>query len=298
MQSTQESIQRVAARVAPAVVGLKRGARGGSGVVTASGRVLTLARNLRGEQVALCFADGREARAELVGADLDVDLAVLAVDTAGVQPVEWAAADEPVALGTAVLALADPAGRGLRVTPGFVSSGPRSFRGARGRLVAGVIEHSAPLPRGAGGGPLCDLDGRLLGLNAVRLDGGLILTLPGAVLRERSERIAAGRPVRSPRLGVAVMPSRVARRMRRAVGLPDREGLLVHAVEDGSPADRAGLEDGDLIVAAGGRDVASIDDLYEQLDAAAGAELELRVVRGVEELDLVVALGEPAAETA
>jgi serine protease Do len=298
MQSTQNSIQRVAARVGPAVVGLGRGARGGSGVVTAPGRVLTLARNLRGDELALTFVGGREAPAKLVGADPDVDLAVLAADTAAVEPVEWAPAQAAVALGTAVVALADPAGRGLRVTPGYVSGNPRSFRGPRGRLVAGVIEHTAPLPRGGGGGPLCDRDGLLLGLNAVRLDGGLILALPGGVLRERSEGIAAGRSARAPRLGVAVTPPRVARRMRRAVGLPERDGLLVRAVEDGSPAAGAGIARGDLIVAARGRDVSGIDDLYDLLDAAAGADLELRVVRGVEELELVVALREPAKETA
>ena len=80
------------------------------------------------------------------------------------------------------------------------------------------------------------------------------------------------------RLGVALAPPRVARRMRRAVGLPERDGVLVRSVADGSPAAAAGIERGDLIVSAGGRPLDRIDVLYEALDSAApGDRLELRV---------------------
>jgi serine protease Do len=194
-----------------------------------------------------------------------------------------------------VLALANPGGRGLRVTPGFVSAAARSFRGPRGRRVAGAIEHTAPLPRGSAGGPLVDLDGALLGVNTVRLPGGLILALPAGTLRDRIDALARGEAVSSPRLGVAVAPPRVARRLRGAVGLPEREGVLVRAVEDGSPADRAGLERGDLIVAAAGRPVEDVDALYGALDAA-GATLALKVVRGTEESELTVAFDGETAE--
>src|SRR5207237_7224960 len=124
--------------------------------------------------------------------------------------------------GRSVLALANPGGRGVWVTPGFVSSTARSFRGPRGRRVSGAIEHTAPLPRGSSGGPLVDGDGRLLGINAVRVDGGLILAIPAdESLRDRVEALGRGEAPTRVRLGVAVAPPRVARRLRRAVGLPE-----------------------------------------------------------------------------
>jgi serine protease Do len=142
------------------------------------------------------------------------------------------------------------------------------------------------LPRGSSGGPLVDVDGNLLGLNSVRLDGGLILAVPAtASVRERADLLAEGGTPTSHRLGVAVAPPRVARRLQRAVGLPEREGLLVRAVESGSPAEAAEIERGDLIVAAGGRDLDGIDDLYAALDAVpqAGGTLQLTLVRGTDE---------------
>src|SRR5918999_1521169 len=130
--------------------------------------------------------------------------------------------------------VANPGGRGLRVTLGFVSSEGRSFRGPRGRRIGGAIEHTAPLPRGSSGGPLVDVEGRLLGLNALRLDGGLILAVPAtAAVKERASRLARGEAPASPRLGVAVAPPRGGRRLPRAVGLPERDGLLVRAGGDG-----------------------------------------------------------------
>ncbi|HEV7461692.1 MAG TPA: trypsin-like peptidase domain-containing protein [Solirubrobacteraceae bacterium] len=294
VQDFSEAIRAAAEGVGPAVVGLGRGWGHGSGVVVGEGRVLTNAHNLRRDEPTVVFGDDRREAAGILAADRDLDLAVLEVDTGDVSPVTWAEAGEP-GIGTPVLALANPGGRGLRVTPGFVSAAPRSFRGRRGRRIAGAIEHTAPLPRGSGGGPLVDLDGALLGLNTVRLPGGLILALPAVALRDRIDALARGEETSSPRLGVAVAPPRVARRLRSAVGLPERDGVLVRAVEDGSPADRAGLERGDLIVAAAGGPVDGVDTLYAALDAA-GATLALTVVRGTEETELTVAFDGETAE--
>ena len=288
LADVQKAIEEAAERVGPAVVGLGRGWGLGSGVVTGDGQVLTNAHNLRREETTVTFADGRRETGRVAGADRDLDLAVLSVDTGDAPAVEWGSGE--VSLGTPVVALANPGGRGLRVTLGFASSGGRSFRGPRGRRV-GAIEHTAPLPRGSSGGPLVDLEGRLLGLNSLRLDGGLILAVPATVaMRERVALLARGEAAPPHRLGVAVAPPRVSRRMRRAVGLPERSGLLVRGVEDGSPAERAGIERGDLIVAAGGRELDRIDVLYESLDAvpASGGELGLTVVRGTEERDVSI----------
>jgi serine protease Do len=290
LEELETSIQETAEQRGPAVVGLGRGWGVGSGVVIAPGRVLTNAHNLRHDEVTVTFADGRHASGRVAGTDPDLDIAVIDVDTAEVEPVEWQPGDSHPAIGRAVLALGNPGGRGLRVTPGFVSSAARSFRGPRGRRIAGAIEHTAPLPRGSSGGPLLDLSGRLLGINAVRVDGGLILAIPADdALRERAESLGRGEAPQRVRLGVAIAPPRVARRLRRAVGLPERDGVLVRGVEDGSAARRAGIERGDLIVAARGLPLERVDVLYEALDAArAEGTLELTVVRGTEERQVSV----------
>ena len=289
LEALQQAVTEAAEKVGPAVVGLGRGWGRGSGVVVAAGQVLTVAHVLRGDEVAVTFADGRTAEGRVAGSDPDLDVAVIAVDTGDVAPVAWEPGDTPPA-GSPVLALANPGGRGLRTTFGLVSATGRGFRGPRGRRVAGSIEHTAPLPRGSSGGPLVDPDGNLLGLNAVRRDGGFILALPAdAALRRRVEELARGETADRPRLGVALAPPRVARRMRAAVGLPERDGLLVRGVVDGSPAARAAVERGDLLVRAGERPLASMDDLFDALDQA-GDKLALGVVRGSEERELEVDL--------
>jgi serine protease Do len=289
------SIASVADRVGPSVVGLGRGWGRGSGVVVRDGLVLTNAHNLRDDEVTVTFADGRRESGTVAGVDVDADIAVIAVDTGGAPAVEWADETSP-AIGTVVYALADPGGRGLRTTLGFVASTGRSFRGPRGRRIRGTIEHTAPLPRGSSGGPLVDDDGRLVGINAVRMDGGLILARPADdSLKRRVDALGRGEAPRRARLGVAIAPPHVARRLRRSVGLPDVDGLLVRGVEDGSPADSAGIERGDLIVAAAGKAVKSLDDIHAALDTDAD-RLELTLVRGAEERQVTVELA--AAEPA
>jgi serine protease Do len=299
IEEFQQAIGEAAEQIGRSVVGLGRGWGLGSGVVIAEGRVLTNAHNLRRDEVAVTFADGRRATAEVAGVDRDLDLAVLSVDTGDAPAITWEPDGAP-GIGTLVIALANPGGRGLRATLGFVSSEGRSFRGPRGRRVRDAVEHTAPLPRGSSGGPLVNADGNLLGLNSIRLDGGLILAVPATpAVKERTLQLARGEAPSPHRLGVAVAPPRVARRLRRAVGLPEREGLLVRDVEDDSPAARAGVERGDLIAAAGGGEIDGVDALYTALDSvpAAGGELDLTIVRGTEERGVKVAFArteEPA----
>ena len=289
LEALQQAVTEAADGVGPAVVGLGRGWGRGSGVVVAPGQVLTVAHVLRGDEVAVTFHDGRTADGRVAGSDRDLDVAVVAVDTGDIAPVAWEPGDAPLA-GAPVLALADPGGRGLRTTFGLVSSTGRGFRGPRGRRVTGSIEHTAPLPRGSSGGPLVDTGGNLLGLNAVRRDGGFILALPAdAALRRRVEELARGEAGERPLLGVALAPPRVARRMRAAVGLPERDGLLVRGVVDGSPAASAQLARGDLLVSAGDQPLAGMDDLFDALDRA-GDTLTLGIVRGTEERELEIAL--------
>lgn len=292
LEGIQSAVRGVAAEVGPSVAGLGRGWGRGSGVVVAPGLVLTNAHVLRGEEVAVTLA-GTARHGRVTGVDADLDVAVVAADTAGADPVTWnPGVVDGLGIGSPVFALADPGGRGLRVTFGLVSAADRSFRGPRGRRIAGSVEHTAPLPRGSSGGPLVDAEGRLLGLNTVRLEGGLILALPAdAALHAKVDALARGEAARRPRLGVALAPPRASRRMRAAVGLDEREGLLVRAVQDDSPAARAGVARGDLLVAAAGRALTAVDDLFDALEAAEDA-LTLTVVRGSEEREVPVDLGD------
>ncbi len=278
-------VAELAERVGPSVVGLGRGWTAGSGVVVAPGRVLTVAHAVGGDETAVTFADGRRVDARVLV--VDGDLAVLEAET-GETPAVALGGEHP-GIGRPVVALADPGGRGLRATLGLVSTAARSVRGPRGRRLEGVVEHTAPLPRGSSGGPLVDADGRLIGLNAVRHSGGLILAVPAEPARV--EQLVRGEAPQRVELGVALAPPRAARRLRQAVGLPERDGLLVRGVRDGSPAAAAGLQQGDLLVAAGETALTGLDALQAILAGLApGAELTLTLVRGVDEQTVTVTL--------
>ena len=289
----QAATDAVSDRIAPSLVAVDRG----TGIVVAPDRVLTSAHVLRRERPLVTTADGRRVESDVLAVDPDADLAVLAAEVGDQPPLELVAAPDDLRPGRPVFALANPGGRGVRVTFGVVSALDRSFRGPRGRRVTATIEHSAPLSRGSGGGPVVDADGRVLGLNTVRLDGGLILALRlDDALAERISALVRGERRSPTTLGVAVAPPRVARRMRLAVGLPEREGLLVRRVAPDSPAERGGLRSGDLLAEADGRPLSSVDDLVSALDAASGP-LALTVVRGVDEQRIEVPL-EPVTEAA
>ena len=276
----------IAERVGPSVVGIGNRWRGGSGVIIGENRILTNAHNLHGDEVTITFADGRSADATVVGVDADGDLAVLEAATEGAAALALADGEAP-GVGGPVVALGNPNGHGPRVTFGFVSGTGRSFRGPRGRRVAGAVEHTAPLMPGSSGGPIVDLDGRLLGINTNRLGNGFYLAIAAdAALRDRITALGRGESPKRRRLGVGLAPAHVARQLRRSVGLPERDGLLVREVEDDSPAAKAGIAEGDLLVAVGGKPIGSADDLFEAL-AGEGA-LEITLVRGTDERTVTV----------
>lgn len=252
-------VTRIAERVGPSVVGLGRGWGRGSGVVVARDQVLTNAHVLRGPDVGVAVG-GQLVTGRALAADPKADLAVIAADTGDAAPVEFATA--PARLGDLVFALAVVGGTspgGLRVTHGHVAAEPRR-----------AIEHTAPLPRGASGGPLLDADGRLLGLNTVRVEGGFILAVP--VTRARAEALGRGELPRPPQLGVAVT-----------------RGMTVRAVADASPAAVAGVVPGDRLVAIDDRPLRSLDDLLDALEREP-AHVVLTVARGQEQRDIDVAL--------
>jgi serine protease Do len=292
LDELQDQVQQAAREIGPAVVGIGTRRALGSGVVVAAGKVLTNAHNIRGEGATVTFSDGREATGKTEGVDVDGDIAVLSVDTGDINPAEWAASVTPEP-GTAVVALANPGGRGLRVTFGLVSGTQRTFRGPRGRRITGSLEHTAPLLPGSSGGPVVDRDGKLLGLNTNRLGEGFYLAIPAdEALRNRVDALARGESPRRRRLGVGVAPAHVARGLRRAVGLPEAEGLLVRQVEENSPAGAAGMQEGDLIVAVGGSPVGDFDALTDAMESQPAGAVTIRILRGTEEREVSVDLGQ------
>jgi serine protease Do len=272
-----------------AVVRIGRAEGRGAGIVVSAGTVVTSAHNLRGDEVTVTFGDGRAVTGTVKGVDTDGDLAVVAAETGDITPITWA--DAAPSLGAPVLALALPAGgSGVRVTLGTVSSVGRSFRGPRGRLITDSIEHTAPLGRGSSGGPLVDTEGRLVAINTHRPGDGFYLARPvSEALRTRIDALSRGETPTRRRLGVALAPPHVARRLRSAVGLEARDGALIREVAEGSAAASAGLQRGDLIVAAADHPIGSIDDLLGAVDGVGeDGTLALKVVRGTAELDVTV----------
>ncbi|CAN5168791.1 hypothetical protein BH20ACT8_BH20ACT8_20940 [soil metagenome] len=298
LNGLEAAVRAVAERTSPAVVGVGAGRGSGSGVVISAGHVVTNAHNVRGAEVTVTFHDGRTAAAHLAGIDIDGDLAVLDVDTAGTEPVAWRDGAEPIGQGAVVFAVANPGGRGTRTTFGTVSAVSRTFRGPRGRRISGGIEHTAPLARGSSGGPVVDSQGRVVGLNTHRLGDGFYLALTAdAELRDRLGALEQGESPARPRLGLALAPAHMAARLRAAVGLAPRDGLLVRDVEDDGPAADAGIRAGDLIVEAAGQPVADADALFAALAAVdEGASLTLGIVRGTEEHTVAVSFGRVSEE--
>lgn len=295
LEEVAEATRGVADRVGPSVVAIGRSRRG-AGVIVGEGLVITCAHNLRDRTTRVTFADGEQATASVAGADFDGDLAALVLETGNRAAPAWA--EEALRLGDVVFAVGVQPDGSPRVTVGSVSGTGQAFRGPRGRRISGSVEHTAPLPRGSSGSPVVDLRGHLVGVNTHRLGDGFYLAQPAdAALKNRVDTLATGEAPSRHWLGVAMAPASVARKLRRSVGLPERDGLLVRHVEPGSPADRAGLREGDLVVGAAGNQITSIDDLHDALDALEPAgTLAVDLVRGTDEMQVAVTFEDTTEE--
>jgi serine protease Do len=284
LQELSDSTRTVNDAVVPVVVRIGRAGGRGCGVVVGPGQVLTNAHNIRGQETTVTFADGRTTRGTVSGADVDGDVAVISVDTGDTPALEWAP-DAPD-LGNVVFAVTLGPGGATRTTWGSVSATEQAFRGPRGRRISGSVEHTAPMSRGSSGSPVVDAQGRLVGINTNRLDQGFYLAVPAdSALRGRVDQLAKGATPGSRHLGIAVAPPHVAKKLRRSVGLAEHDGLLIRGVEEDSPADAAGIREGDLIIRAGENDIVTMDDLYEALDeVGAGDTITLTILRGADEL--------------
>lgn len=285
LQDIENTIRSVAASASAAVVSIGRNGRG-TGFVVAPNRVLTSAHNLRDQTVAVTFDDARVEQGSVHGVDADGDLVVLDVPTGDIAPLAFA--DALPGLGAAVVSI----GRGghrTRSTLGFVSGLDRSFHGPRGRVVRGSVEHTAPLARGSSGGPVLDPAGNVVGINTHRVgDGFYLARAADDVLRARVAELVDGQSPQRRRLGIAVAPPEVASQLRQAVGLAERDGVLVRGVDESGPAGRAGVLVGDLIVRIGDAVVATIDDLQAALDHLVVDAVEVALVRGADDVAVTV----------
>lgn len=274
-------VNGIAARSTPGVVGVRAGRRRGTGLWLADGQVLTAAHNVRGADVEVVDHQGRVVPAADVTASEDLDLAVLTVTvpdgvTATVLP--WAAT--PATVGDTVVAIAAPDGT-ARTTIGQVATTAGRIRTATGSPLTGALEHTAPLPRGASGGPVLDGEGAVVAVDLNRVDGGLYQAVPlDDHVRTALVALREGRVPTPRRLGISVVVDRRARALRAAVGLPAADGVLLHGVDPEGPS--AGLLDrGDRIHALDGTAIRGTDDLLVALRSA-GPSVELAVTRGAE----------------
>ncbi|MCU1395909.1 MAG: serine protease [Ilumatobacteraceae bacterium] len=295
LQDLEHTIRTVAEATTPAVVSVGRNGRG-SGFVVAPNRVLTSAHNLRDQTVAITFADSHVEQGSVHGVDADGDLVVIDVATGDIAPLEFA--DAPPTLGAAVVALSR-GGHRARATLGFVSGVDRSFQGPRGRVVRGSVEHTAPLARGSSGGPVFDAAGKVVGINTHRVgDGFYLARVADDVLRARITELVDGKSVLRRTLGVAVAPAHVATQLRQAVGLAERDGVLVRGIDESGPAGRGGVQVGDLIVRIGDRAITTVDDLQDALEQLSTDTVEVALVRGADEVTVTVGFTAPATPAA
>jgi S1-C subfamily serine protease len=272
--------------------------RGGSGsgfIFTPDGFILTNSHVVEGaSRIDVALADGRRCQARLIGSDPDSDLAVVRIDASGVAAAELGDS-KTVRVGQLAIAIGNPYGFQCTVTAGVVSALGRSLRSNSGRLIDNVLQTDAALNPGNSGGPLVDSRGEVIGVNTA-----IILPAQGIcfAIAVNTAKFVAGRLIRDGKirrgyLGVAGQNVPLHRRVVRFFNLTVESGVMVASIERGSPAEKAGLASGDVIIAYGGAPVAGIDDLHRLLtDDAIGVETSVTVIRHTEKLELELAPAE------
>jgi S1-C subfamily serine protease len=261
-------------------------------VVTPDGFVLTNSHVVSGAQrITVSLLDGRRVPAHLVGDDPDSDLAVVRVHAAEDLTAIGFADSAGLKVGQIAIAVGNPYGFDCTVTAGVVSALGRSLRTKTGRLIDDVVQTDAALNPGNSGGPLCDAHGRVIGVNTAVIlpaQGICFAIAANTATFVMGKLIHEGR-IRRSYLGLAGQNVPLHRRVVRYHELGVESGVFVVSVEPGSPAARAGVRDGDLVVGYGEKAIASIDDLHRLLtEEQAGAAANLTVIRGVEKLSLPI----------
>lgn len=305
LDAYSRAVMGVVDSVGPAVIGVS-GARGswkgeeeqargsGSGVViSADGLAITNSHVVGGRQrLTATTRDGDHIDAKLIGDDPATDLALIQLSSKDL-PNAGLGDSRLLSVGQLVIAVGNPFGLHSTVSTGVVSALERSLRGFGGRMIDGIIQHTAPLNPGNSGGPLVDSRGRVVGINTaiVAMAQGLGFSVPSATAAWVVEELKSHGKVRRVYLGIAAGPARLEPGIARELDVLSELGVGVQGVEEGGPADRAGVREGDVIVEIGGRVVAGIDDLHRALSKLSGSgSVALTVVRERRRVEVDVAL--------
>jgi S1-C subfamily serine protease len=299
LDAYSRTVVAVAEAVSPSVVridveGDRPGVSGGSGsgfVFTSDGYVLTNSHVVNGaKRITVTTLDGDKLPGTLVGDDPDTDLGVVRVYGSNLVPVTFGDSSA-LRVGQVAVAVGNPFGFDCTVTAGVVSALGRSLRTKTGRLVDDVIQTDAALNPGNSGGPLCDATGRVIGVNTAMISSaqGICFAIAINTASFVVARLIHDGRIRRSYLGIAGQNVPLHRRVVRFHGLALESAVFVVSVEADSPGARAGVRDGDLIVAFGDRPVSGIDDLHRLLtEEQAGQSTALTIIRARERLTLPV----------
>jgi S1-C subfamily serine protease len=269
--------------------------RGGSGsgvLLTPDGYALTNSHVVSGRtKLTAVTEEGDRLDAELVGDDQLADLALVRLAARDLPFAELGDSDS-LRVGQLVIAMGNPLGFRSTVSTGVVSATGRAMRGVGGRLIENIVQHTAPLNPGNSGGPLVDTRGRVVGVNTaiIAMAQGLGFAVPSNTAHWVVGELLAHGEVRRRWLGIAGTTVGLPRTLVRELDLLADEAIEVLNVDPNGPAARAGLQAGDVIVAAAGRVTMTVDDLTRIVSIAPkGEPLELSIVRGERLRELMIA---------
>ncbi|OLE77137.1 hypothetical protein AUG19_01355 [archaeon 13_1_20CM_2_54_9] len=263
---------------------------GGTGFVSGpDGLVATadhVVRRTRTPKVSL--QDGKSFEAKVVGRDPFTDVAVLKVDSPTLEPLPFGDS-ERLKLGQLVLAVSNPRGLQPSVTAGIVSGVGRSFQGWWGRNIENTVISDIALYPGSSGGPLVNSDGQVVGMNIATFPPARSISVPSKTVKTVIDQLVTEGRVRRAYLGIAGQPVQLSTRLAQKTGLSQDSGIMLYSVEDESPADKAHLNMGDILVSFAGKPVEDLDDLHRTLMSdQIGKPVQVEVLRGGQKLDLTV----------